>query len=123
MKKIIVAKTEGIAEVIDEILNEPDNAITLVIPKGSILVKSPRNFQLLKREVDSAGKSLTIESVDESVLSFAKESGLEHGHPLWNGARAGAVSDIVAEKPSMASSKSAAKHIPVRVVNDANEEE
>lgn len=99
MKKIIVDKTEGIAEVIDRILNEPDNEISLVVPKGSSLGKSISNFHLLKREADSAGRDIVVESVDETILAFAKESGLESSHPLWKGVRgSGGVSDIVSRK-------------------------
>jgi hypothetical protein len=96
MKKIIVDKSEGIAEVIDRILNEPDGEVSVVIPKGSALGRSVSNFHLLKREADSAGRSIVIESVDETILAFAKESGIEASHPLWKGVRgAGGFSDIV----------------------------
>ena len=96
MKKISVEKTEGIAEVIDRILGEPDGEIALVIPKYSALGKSVRNFNLLKRESDAAGKSIVIESVDETILAFAKQADIEASHPLWRSVRgAGGVSDIV----------------------------
>jgi len=96
MKKIIVDKNEGIAEVIDRILNEPDGEVSVVIPKGSALGRSVSNFHLLKRETDSAGRSIVIESVDETILAFAKESGIESSHPLWKGVRGtGGFSDIV----------------------------
>ncbi len=96
MKKIIVDKGEGIAEVIDRVLAEPDDEISLVIPKGSALGRSVSNFHLLKREADSAGRSVVVESVDETILAFAKESGIESSHPLWKGVRGtGGFSDIV----------------------------
>jgi hypothetical protein len=39
---------------------------------------------------------LAIESVDENVLAFAKESGMEGSHPFWSGSRAdGGFSDIL----------------------------
>jgi hypothetical protein len=96
MKKIIVDKNEGIAEVIDRLLNEPDGEVSVVVPKGSALGRSVSNFHLLKREADSAGRSIVIESVDETILAFAKESGIESSHPLWKGVRApGGFSDIV----------------------------
>jgi hypothetical protein len=99
MKKIIIDKEEGIAEVIDEILNEPDPEITLVIPRSSVLGRTVSNFHLLKREADAAEKTVAIESVDEAILAFAKESNLESTHPLWRGVRssgdAGTISDIV----------------------------
>ncbi len=99
MKKIIVDKNEGVAEVIDRILNEPDGEVSVVIPKGSALGRSVSNFHLLKREADSAGRSIVIESVDETILAFAKESGIESSHPLWKGVRgAGGFSDIVSRR-------------------------
>ena len=95
MKKIIIDKTEGIAEVIDKFLNEPDKEITLVIPRGSALGRSARNFHLLKREADGAGRDITIESVDETILAYAKENKIDASHPLWRGVRGqGEMSDI-----------------------------
>jgi hypothetical protein len=103
MKKIIVDKNEGIAEVIDRILNEPDGEVSVVIPKGSALGRSVSNFHLLKREADSAGRTIVIESVDETILAFAKESGIESSHPLWKGVRgAGGFSDIVLRRDESA---------------------
>jgi hypothetical protein len=117
MKKIIVDKNEGIAEVIDRILNEPDGEVSVVIPKGSALGRSVSNFHLLKREADSAGRTLVIESVDETILAFAKESGIEASHPLWRGVRGtGGFSDIVSRRDDAAA--------PARATgNDEDEEE
>jgi hypothetical protein len=105
MKKIIVDKSEGIAEVIDRMLNEPDGEVSIVIPRGSVLGRSVSNFHLLKREADSAGRSVVIESVDETILAFAKESDIESSHPLWKGVRgAGGFSDIVSRRDEDAAS-------------------
>ena len=129
MKKIIVDKTEGIAEVIDRILNEPDGEILVVVPKGSVLGRSVSNFHLLKREADSAGRSVIIESVDEEILAFAKESGIESSHPLWKGVRGtGGFSDIVPrhENGTVPVSKRGKKAEPVvaeRYEKDDKEEE
>lgn len=87
MKKIVVEKTDGIAEVIDRILNEQEDEVTIVVPRSSELVRSMSNFRLLKREAESAGKDVSIESVDETVLAFAKECGIPSAHPLWRGVR------------------------------------
>lgn len=96
MKKITIEKEEEIADVVERVLGESDPDVTIVIPKGSALARSARNFHLLKREADGAGKSIAIESVDETILAFAKESGLEGSHPLWRGVRGtGGVSDII----------------------------
>lgn len=98
MKKIIVDKADGIAEIIDHIFDESDEEITLVVPRGSLLVRTMSNFRLLKREADAAGKGVAVESVDETVLAFAKECGIQAFHPLWRGTRdaeGGGMSDIV----------------------------
>jgi hypothetical protein len=111
MKKIIVDKTEGIAEVIDRMLNEPDNELSIVVPKGSALGRSVSNFHLLKREADSAGRDVVIESVDETILAFAKESGIESSHPLWKGVRgAGGFSDIVLRSEAVGGSTDVGEH-------------
>ena len=96
MKKIVIEKDDSVAEVIDRILNEPDKEITLVVPKDSSLGKTMRNFHLLKREIEDAGRQLAIESVDENILAFARESGMEGSHPLWSGSHSGSgFSDIL----------------------------
>ena len=79
MKKVAVDREEGIAEVIDRMLEIEDNEVTLVVPRGSVLARSVSNFHLLKREADAAGKSIAIESVDDTILAFAKESEQECG--------------------------------------------
>ena len=81
-KKIIIEKEEGAGEVVDRILGEPDHALMLVVPKGSTLGKSPRNFNLIKRESADAGKEISVESVDENILAFARNAGMAIGHPL-----------------------------------------
>lgn len=96
MKKITVDKEEGVVEIIDKMLEVQDDEVTLVIPKGSVLGRSVRNFHLMKREADNAGKTLAIESVDDGILAFAKASDIEATHPLWRGVRGtGGVSDIL----------------------------
>ncbi len=93
MKKIVVEKADGIAEVIDQILNEQEDRVVIVIPRSSALVRSMSNFRLLKRETDAAGKEVSIESVDETVLAFAKECGMPASHPLWRGVQGAEATD------------------------------
>jgi len=131
MKKITVEKEEGIAEVIDRLLEEKDGEITLVIPKGSSLGRSVSNFHLLKREADGADKTIVIESVDETILAFAKASDIEASHPLWRGVRgSGGVSDIIPagmnreeEQPAPKKSGGRKKAEPVKLTVEAEEEE
>lgn len=76
MKKILIDKGDGIAEVIDRILAVGDDDVVVGVPKGSALAKSGSNFRLLKREADEAGKTVAIDSQDEVVLAFAREHGI-----------------------------------------------
>jgi hypothetical protein len=97
-KKIIIEKEEGAGEVVDRILGEPDHALIIVVPKGSTLGKSPRNFNLIKRESADAGKEISVESVDENILAFARNSGMAISHPLLrerSALGASGISDIV----------------------------
>ncbi len=94
MKKIIVDKGEGIAEVIDHILEHPDDEIAVVVPRGSVLGRSARNFHILRQEAENAGKHIQVESVDEQILALANDAGLGGAHPLFHKA-ATSVSDIV----------------------------
>ena len=96
MKKIVIDKDEDIADVIDHILEFPDTGIVIVLPRGSVVGRSPRNFHLLRREAEAAGRQLEIESVDEQILAFAKDAGIPGRHPLFTKADGGNVSDIVA---------------------------
>jgi hypothetical protein len=96
MKKIIIDREEGIAEIVDRMLAEPDTDITLVVPKSSAIGRSVKNFHLLKREADAAGRAVIVESVDDTILAFARESGLGHSHPLWQGVQGtGGIADIL----------------------------
>jgi hypothetical protein len=79
MKKITVEKNEGVAEVIDRALAESADEILLLVPKGSALGKSARNFTLLAREVEAAGKFVFIESPDAAIMAFARAAGLHVG--------------------------------------------
>ena len=95
MKKVVLDKSEDIADAIDHILEFPDPSVVLVVPRGSALGRSARNFHLLRREMESASKQLEIESVDEQILALAKEAGIPGRHPLLTKG-SGSVSDIVA---------------------------
>ncbi len=94
MEKIFVTKNEDIASVVEKVLETGDESIVLVIPRASRLLGSLANFHLVKREADSVGKKILIESVDDQILALAKASGLEAVNPFLSGPRR-PVSDIV----------------------------
>ncbi len=58
MTKITIEKDEGIADVVDKVTEEAENEITLVIPKGSVLARSAKNFQSIKARGRSSWKVL-----------------------------------------------------------------
>ncbi|HUZ92553.1 MAG TPA: hypothetical protein VNG29_00960 [Candidatus Paceibacterota bacterium] len=96
MKKIFVDKNEGVAEVVEKIIAAEDADVTLAIPKGSPLAASLANFNLIRREAQAAQKNVSVESVDDVILAFAKESGLGSSHPFFDGAqKSSSLSDIV----------------------------
>lgn len=95
IKKIVVEKNEDVGEIIDRVLGEPDRVLVLVIPKGSTLGKSARNFIFLKRESEEAGKKVSVESVDETILALAKNAGMGVNHPLLRNQGVSGISDIV----------------------------
>lgn len=76
MKKIIVDKHEGIAEVIDRILEAGESEIVVAIPKDSALGKSESNFRLLKREADLAEKQISIMSIDPAIAQLAEQNSI-----------------------------------------------
>jgi len=82
IERIFVEKNESAVEVLEKILSSKDNDIVLVIPKDSILKKSPANFHLIKHEAEVSKKKILIESVDSDVLNIAKSFQLEAIHPL-----------------------------------------
>ncbi|MEK7181031.1 MAG: hypothetical protein AAB738_01690 [Patescibacteria group bacterium] len=95
MKKIFVSKNDGVAEVVDKIISESDSEITLVVPRNTLLDESISNFHLIKREADSAGKRISVESVDEKILTYAKASQLDAVHPILKKRKSVSLSDII----------------------------
>ncbi|MCX6788509.1 MAG: hypothetical protein NTZ36_01340 [Candidatus Jorgensenbacteria bacterium] len=69
--KIFLNKTDKLDGVVDKIIHASTFAVVLVIPKDSILGHSLSNFNALKRESETAGKALMIESSDEHILELA----------------------------------------------------
>lgn len=82
MKKIYVDKSDNVASVVERILETPEEAIVLYIPRFTKLA-TPPNFKLLKREIHASGKNVEIESVDDEVLELAKGAGLHASNPFF----------------------------------------
>lgn len=97
-KKIYLTKTDSLASIVGKIVKAKEEEITLYIPRGTEFTGSRTNFILLKREVATAGKTLTIESVDDDALELADTAGIKAINPFLH-RRQRAVSDIVAVRP------------------------
>lgn len=93
-KKIYVDRSDTLAGVVDKILGVADKEIILYVPRATKIGTSPNNFRLLKREMDSAGKEIEIESVDDSVLEMSKMIGFKSTNPFFK-KNSKQVSDII----------------------------
>lgn len=96
MKTFFIGKEDDDAEhLAGRIAREEDDDLVLVLPKGASVRKNRKYFDRLKKEARAAGKKILIESVDEEVLRAAKAAGIAALHPLFEGEKKTAVSDVV----------------------------
>lgn len=79
--KLLLNRSDGLDVAVDKIIHAPTFAVILVIPKDSVLIHSVSNFNALKRESDTAGKALMIESADERVHEFAEKAKIVASNP------------------------------------------
>ena len=96
MFKISVDKKDSAAKIVQKMLESPDSEVLLIIPANSNLKDSASNFELLRREAESAGKRVSVETVDKEVLALARKAKMDAVHPLFKeqaGSRS--MSDIV----------------------------
>jgi hypothetical protein len=96
-QKITVIKKEEIAEVVEKIIDAEGSELIIAIPRFAAMSESEANFRLMKREADTLGKHIIIESVDEQVGERAKKAGLEFKNPFFNNGQS--VSDIRKDAP------------------------
>ncbi len=93
-KKIFLEKDQDVDSAIDEIVETSATRIILNIPKNSVLGISIHNFQILKREAETAGKEMVVESVDEHVLELASLAKIAALNPVFR-IKERAVADIL----------------------------
>ena len=79
--KILLNRTDGLDVAVDKIIHAPTFVVVLVVPKESVLINSMSNFNALKRESDTAGKALMIESTDERAHEFAERANIIAQNP------------------------------------------
>ncbi|MEK9194486.1 MAG: hypothetical protein AAB884_01620 [Patescibacteria group bacterium] len=105
-KKIFLNRLDDINVVVDVLIQASAERVILNIPRDSVLGKSIHNFQVLKRESDTAQKELVVESIDDHVLELASLVGITALNPVFK-LRERSVSDILprAEFPKKVTEK------------------
>lgn len=93
-KKIYLNKSDSTASAIDKVLRAEEDEVILYIPREAKAAESKKDLQLLQREVEAAGKTFTVESVDDETIEQALSLGIKANNPfLGRGQKT--VSDIV----------------------------
>ena len=93
-KKIFIEKTHDLEFVVGKIIEAEAKRVILNIPRDAAVGKALNNFQILKREAETAGKEIFIESVDDHILELASIVGMESQNPVFKNTER-AVSDIL----------------------------
>lgn len=71
---IHVGKADRVEAIVERVIHAPTFLVILTIPKDTALGHSQSHFNALKREAETAGKALAVESSDESVLEKARKA-------------------------------------------------
>lgn len=93
-KKIYLNKSDSTASAIDKVIRAEDEEVVLYIPRDAEAAETKKDLQLLKREVEAAGKTFKVESVDEGIIERVASLGIEATNPFLGRGRK-TVSDIV----------------------------
>ncbi len=93
-KKIFLDRSDGLDIAVDAVIGASAVRVILNIPKRSVLGESMHNFQVLKRESETAEKELTVESIDEHILELASVAKIPALNPIFK-TRERAVTDII----------------------------
>jgi len=104
MKKITINKSDEAALIVEKIIEIDSDEVILIIPRFSQLGESLGNFHILKREADSMGKKILIESVDNRVIELAELAGIEAINPFFVKNKR-QFSDIIPKKEKSGSGK------------------
>ncbi|TSC52211.1 MAG: Uncharacterized protein LiPW41_422 [Parcubacteria group bacterium LiPW_41] len=93
-KKIFLEKNDGLEVAVESLIETKSDTVILNVPKDSVLGRSVNNFHVLKREGNTAGKALMIESVDDHILELASLATITAINPVFKKTER-AVSDII----------------------------
>lgn len=107
-KKVKVNKSDEPTLIAEKLIDAEAREVIFSIPKFSRFGESLSNFKLIAREAEVLEKKVIIESVDDDVLAFAKEAGLESINPFME-ERKKRFSDIVGPGGKKAAAKTKKK--------------
>lgn len=82
-KKIFLNRLDDLNVAVDLVIKAAAERVILNIPRDSVLGKTIHNLQVLKRESETAGKDLFVESVDDHILELAALAGLRASNPVF----------------------------------------
>lgn len=72
--EIIRARTkDGAVLLIDRLMRSKQQEVVLVLPKNSIIAADLNSLKILKEEAESIGKTLSLNTENEEIKSFAKK--------------------------------------------------
>ncbi|MCL4404351.1 baseplate J/gp47 family protein [Patescibacteria group bacterium] len=113
--KIFLDKGDTLQVAVEKVAEAKAGGIVLNIPRDSVLGSSVHNFQILKRESETAGRDLSIESVDERILELAALAKIPARNPIFK-SKERTVTDIVPK------SRARTDIAPVRRIDEGEEE-
>lgn len=113
-KKIFLNRLDDLNVVVDVLIKTPAEKVVLNIPRDSVLGNSIHNFQVLKREGDTAQKELVVESIDDHVLELAGLVGITALNPVFK-FKEKSVSDIL---PRASFPKKVTRKIQEKIVRE-----
>lgn len=79
MEKITITKKDSVPRIVEKILESEEDEIVLSVSAGSVLKESLSNMELVKREAEAAGKSISISSTDSELIEMAGKAGIDTG--------------------------------------------
>jgi len=110
MKKISITRKDLVPRIVEKILESEDNEIVLSIPRDSEIKKSLYNFELIRREAEVAGKTVSISSLDAEVIELANKAGIVAGSRSEENVESNLMSDIIPLKRAKEEKRETVKH-------------
>jgi hypothetical protein len=72
---------DDISQVISRLGRVKSTVVVIVVPKGAVLMHSPLNLKILKRYLDTQGRTASIAIADKIGSTFAEQAGFELASP------------------------------------------